>query len=155
MRRSRGFPYGVGLVKNRYIGCTFITPDQRSREQAVRIKLSALRSEVEGKRVVMVDDSIVRGTTCSQIIALLREAGATEVHMRVSAPPFISPCYFGTDIPDKDRLIAHDRSPEEICALTGADSLGFLPLKILHQIAPDAGCGFCDGCFTGNYPIRL
>ena len=116
MRRSRGFPYGVGLVKNRYIGCTFITPDQRSRE---------------------------------------REAGAVQVHLRISAPPFITPCYFGTDIPDSEHLIAHDRSPEEICALTGADSLGFLPLKVLHQIAPDAGCGFCDGCFTGNYPIRL
>ena len=155
MRRSRGFPYGVGLVKNRYIGCTFITPDQRSREQAVRIKLWALRSCVEGRRVVMIDDSIVWGTTSRQIVVLLREAGAVQVHLRISAPPFIAPCYFGTDIPDSEHLIAHDRSPEEICALTGADSLGFLPLKILHQIAPDAGCGFCDGCFTGNYPIRL
>ena len=152
MRRSRGFPYGVGLVKNRYIGCTFITPDQRSREQAVRIKLGALRSCVEGRRVVMIDDSIVWGTTSRQIVVLLREAGAVQVHLRISAPPFIAPCYFGTDIPDSEHLIAHDRSPEEICALTGADSLGFLPLKILHQIAPDAGCGFCDGCFTGNYP---
>ena len=149
MRRSRGFPYGVGLVKNRYIGCTFITPDQRSREQAVRIKLGALRSCVEGRRVVMIDDSIVRGTTSRQIVVLLREAGAVQVHLRISAPPFIAPCYFGTDIPDSEHLIAHDRSPEEICALTGADSLGFLPLKVLHQIAPDAGCGFCDGCFTG------
>ena len=138
-----------------YIGCTFITPDQRSREQAVRIKLGALRSCVEGRRVVMIDDSIVRGTTSRQIVVLLREAGAVQVHLRISAPPFIAPCYFGTDIPDSEHLIAHDRSPEEICALTGADSLGFLPLKILHQIAPDAGCGFCDGCFTGNYPIRL
>ena len=155
MRRSRGFPYGVGLVKNRYIGCTFITPDQRSREQAVRIKLGALRSCVEGRRVVMIDDSIVWGTTSRQIVVLLREAGAVQVHLRISAPPFIAPCYFGTDIPHREHLIAHDRSPEEICALTGADSLGFLPLKILHQIAPDAGCGFCDGCFTGNYPIRL
>ena len=124
MRRSRGFPYGVGLVKNRYIGCTFITPDQRSREQAVRIKLGALRSCVEGRRVVMIDDSIVRGTTSRQIVVLLREAGAVQVHLRISAPPFITPCYFGTDIPDSEHLIAHDRSPEEICALTGADSLG-------------------------------
>ena len=100
MRRSRGFPYGVGLVKNRYIGCTFITPDQRSREQAVRIKLGALRSCVEGRRVVMIDDSIVRGTTSRQIVVLLREAGAVQVHLRISAPPFITPCYFGTDIPD-------------------------------------------------------
>ena len=132
-----------------------LLPDQRSREQAVRIKLGALRSCVEGRRVVMIDDSIVRGTTSRQIVVLLREAGAVQVHLRISAPPFITPCYFGTDIPDSEHLIAHDRSPEEICALTGADSLGFLPLKVLHQIAPDAGCGFCDGCFTGNYPIRL
>ena len=150
-----GIPYGAGLVKNRYIGRTFITPDQRSREQAVRIKLGALRSCVEGKRVVMIDDSIVRGTTSRQIVALLREAGAVQVHLRVSAPPLIAPCYFGTDIPDSEHLIAHGRSPEEICALTGADSLGFLPLEVLHQIAPDAGCGFCDGCFTGAYPIQL
>ena len=121
----------MGLVKNRYIGCTFITPDQRSREQAVRIKLGALRSCVEGRRVVMIDDSIVRGTTSRQIVVLLREAGAVQVHLRISAPPFITPCYFGTDIPDSEHLIAHDRSPEEICALTGADSLGFLP-RMLH-----------------------
>lgn len=149
------FPYGVGLVKNRYIGCTFITPDQRSREQAVRIKLGALRSCVEGRRVVMIDDSIVRGTTSRQIVVLLREArrrAGPPAHLRTALH---RPRYFGTDIPDSEHLIAHDRSPEEICALTGADSLGFLPLKILHQIAPDAGCGFCDGCFTGNYPIRL
>ena len=150
-----GIPYGVGLVKNRYIGRTFITPDQRSREQAVRIKLGALRSCVEGKRVVMIDDSIVRGTTSRQIVALLREAGAAQVHLRVSAPPFVAPCYFGTDIPDREHLIAHGRSPEEIRALIGADSLGFLPLEALHRIAPDAACGFCDGCFTGAYPIRL
>ena len=150
-----GIPYGVGLVKNRYIGRTFITPDQRSREQAVRIKLGALRSCVEGKRVVMIDDSIVRGTTSRQIVALLREAGAAQVHLRVSAPPFVAPCYFGTDIPDQEHLIAHGRSPEEIRALIGADSLGFLPLEALHRIAPDAACGFCDGCFTGAYPIRL
>ena len=118
----------------------------------MRIKLSALRSEVEGKRVVMVDDSIVRGTTCSQIIALLREAGATEVHMRVSAPPFISPCYFGTDIPDKDRLIACHHSSDEIRDMTGADSLDFLSLD---NLAPNARCGFCEGCFTEHYPIPV
>ncbi len=150
-----GLPNVMGFVKNRYIGRTFITPDQESREQAVRIKLSALSSEVAGKRVVMVDDSIVRGTTCSQIIGLLREAGAREVHMRVSAPPFISPCYFGTDIPDKDRLIACHHTVEEIRALTGADSLGYLSLEGLCQLAPDARCGFCDGCFTQRYPIPV
>ena len=148
-----GIPYGVGLVKNRYVGRTFITPGQQSREQAVRIKLGALRHCVEGKRVVMIDDSIVRGTTSRQIVSLLREAGATEIHMRSSAPPFISPCYFGTDIPDKDNLIACRYSVEEIRELIGADSLAFLSLDALHKIAPNAACGFCDGCFTGKYPI--
>lgn len=148
-------PYGVGLVKNRYIRRTFITPDQRSREQAVRIKLGALRSCVEGRRVVMIDDSIVRGTTCRQITNLLREAGAKEVHIRVSAPPFIAPCYFGTDIPDRERLIACQHSLEEIREIAGADSLGYLPLEDLHQLAPKAACGFCDGCFTERYPVDL
>ena len=150
-----GIPYGVGLVKNRYIGRTFITPGQQSREQAVRIKLGPLKSCVEGRRVVMIDDSIVRGTTSRQIVTLLREAGAAEVHMRSSAPPFIAPCYFGTDIPDKENLIACRYSVEEIRQLIGADSLGFLSLEDLHRIAPDAACGFCDGCFTGTYPINV
>ncbi len=152
---ASGIPYGVGLVKNRYIGRTFITPGQGRREQAVRIKLGALRSCVEGKRVVMVDDSIVRGTTSRQIVALLREAGAAEVHLRSSAPPFTAPCYFGTDIPDEEELIACRCSVEEIRARTGADSLGFLSLDALKRIAPDAACGFCDGCFTRKYPMPL
>ena len=152
---ASGIPYGVGLVKNRYIGRTFITPDQESREQAVRIKLGALASCVAGKRVVMIDDSIVRGTTSRQIVSLLREAGATAVHMRSSAPPFIAPCYFGTDIPDRKNLIACHHSVEEIRDMIGADSLGFLSLESLHKIAPEANCGFCDGCFTGNYPVCL
>jgi len=150
-----GIPNGMGFVKNRYVGRTFITPDQQSREQAVRIKLSALASEVAGKRVVMVDDSIVRGTTCRQIINLLREAGATQVHMRVSSPPFISPCYFGTDIPNKEKLIACHNTVEEIRQLAGADSLDYLTLENLHKLAPDARCGFCEGCFTGQYPIDM
>ena len=150
-----GIPYGVGLVKNRYIGRTFITPGQESREQAVRIKLGALASCVAGKRVVMVDDSIVRGTTSKQIVSLLREAGATEVHMFSSAPPFIAPCYFGTDIPDRDALIACNYTQEEMREMIGADSLHFLSLEALHQIAPQADCGFCDGCFTGKYPIEV
>lgn len=149
-----GIPYGVGLVKNRYIGRTFITPGQESREQAVRIKLGALGSCVAGKRVVMVDDSIVRGTTSKQIVSMLRDAGASEVHMYSSAPPFIAPCYFGTDIPDKDSLIACNYTQEEMREMIGADSLHFLSLKALHQIAPQADCGFCDGCFTGKYPIE-
>lgn len=150
---ASGIPYGVGLVKNRYIGRTFITPGQESREQAARIKLGALASCVAGKRVVMIDDSIVRGTTSRQIVSLLREAGATAVHMRSSAPPFIAPCYFGTDIPDRKNLIACHHSVEEIRDMIGADSLGFLSLESLHKIAPEANCGFCDGCFTGNYPV--
>ena len=150
---ASGIPYGVGLVKNRYIGRTFITPGQESREQAVRIKLGALASCVAGRRVVMIDDSIVRGTTSRQIVSLLREAGATAVHMRSSAPPFIAPCYFGTDIPDRKNLIACHHSVEEIRDMIGADSLGFLSLEGLRKIAPQASCGFCDGCFTGNYPV--
>lgn len=150
-----GIPYGVGLVKNRYIGRTFITPGQQSREQAVRIKLGALRSCVEGKRVVIIDDSIVRGTTSRQIVSLLREAGAGQVHLRSSAPPFISPCWFGTDIPSREELIACRCGVEEIRELIGADSLGFLSVEALHSIAPDAACGFCDGCFTGEYPIEV
>ncbi len=153
--QESGIPYGVGFVKNRYVGRTFITPDQHSREQAVRVKLSALESEVAGKRVVMIDDSIVRGTTCRQIVSLLREAGAVQVHIRVSAPPFVSPCFFGTDIPDKKDLIACRNTVEEIRRLAGADSLGYLSLENLHKLAPDAHCGFCDGCFTGTYPLEI
>ena len=150
-----GIPYGEGFVKNRYVGRTFITPDQKSREAAVRIKLGPLTNNVRGKRVVMIDDSIVRGTTSRSIIKLLREAGATEVHMRVSAPRFISPCYFGTDIPDKKDLIACHYTVEEICEMIGADSLGFLSVENLHKIAPEAQCGFCDGCFTEHYVVDV
>ena len=148
-----GIPYGQGFVKKRYIGRTFITPAQQSREQAVRIKLGALRSTVEGRRVVMIDDSIVRGTTSRQIISLLREAGAKEVHFRVSAPPFIAPCYFGTDILDKKDLIACRHTVEEIRRLVGADTLGFLSVDALERIAPSAACGFCKGCFTEEYHV--
>lgn len=150
-----GIPYGVGLVKNRYIGRTFITPGQKSREQAVRIKLGPLKSCVEGRRLVLIDDSIVRGTTSRQIVSLLRDAGAREIHMRISAPPFIAPCYFGTDIPDREQLIACRHTVEEIRGIIGADSLAFLSLGALAQIAPDAACGFCQGCFTGTYPIGV
>ena len=150
-----GIPYGVGLVKNRYIGRTFITPGQESRERAVRIKLGPLRSCVEGKRLVLIDDSIVRGTTSRQIVSLLREAGAREIHMRSSASPFISPCYFGTDIPDREELIACHLSVEEIREAMGADSLAFLSLDALQKIAPHAECGFCEGCFTGRYPLSI
>lgn len=152
---ASGIPYGEGFVKNRYIGRTFITPDQQSRENAVRIKLGALTHAVKGKRVVMIDDSIVRGTTSKAIVSLLRDAGAKEVHVRISSPEFIAPCYFGTDVPNKDRLISCHHTPEEICQIIGADSLGFLTLDTLEQIAPDAKCGFCKGCFTDKYPIDM
>ncbi len=150
-----GIPLGVGFIKNRYVGRTFITPDQKSREQAVRVKLAVLKNEVAGKRVVMIDDSLVRGTTCGQIVALLREAGAVKIHVRICAPPFISPCYFGTDIPDKEKLVACHYTIEEIREQIGADSLEFLPVEDLRRLAPDASCGFCDGCFTGVYPLDI
>lgn len=148
-------PFSTGFIKNRYIGRTFIAPTQAAREKAVRIKLNPLASTVKGKRVVMIDDSIVRGTTSRKIVNLLRDAGATEVHLRISAPEFISPCYFGTDIPDKSTLVSCKYSVDELCAHIGADSLGFLSVENLHKIAPDANCGFCDGCFTGKYPIEI
>ncbi|MGI5971415.1 MAG: amidophosphoribosyltransferase [Oscillospiraceae bacterium] len=148
-----GIPFGFGFSKNRYIGRTFIKPTQSEREDSVRIKLSVIGEAVRGKRVVLIDDSIVRGTTSRQIIDLIRDAGAKEIHMRVSAPPFISPCYFGTDIPDKDSLIACKYTPEEICALSGADSLGFLSLEDVEKIAPNSGLDFCDACFSCNYPL--
>lgn len=151
-----GIPYGIGLVKNRYIGRTFISPTQGQRETAVKIKLNALRHTVEGKRVIMIDDSIVRGTTVARLVNILRAAGAKEVHMRVSAPKFLWPCYYGTDVPTKEKLIAckYD-TVEEIAKVVGVDSLGYLGLENLHDIAKGAKCGFCDACFTGNYPTEI
>ena len=150
-----GIPYGKGLVINRYVGRTFIQPTQAERKQAVRLKINALKQTVEGKRIIMVDDSIVRGTTSAKLVDMLREAGATEVHMRISSPPFTWPCYFGTDIPDKDQLLACKYSVEEIRKMIGADSLVFLPAERLKETIPNARCGFCDGCFTGNYPYEI
>lgn len=150
-----GIPYNDGLIKNRYIGRTFIQPGQANREQAVKLKLNPLRSTIAGKRVVVIDDSIVRGTTSHQLVRLLRDAGAKEVHMLSSAPMFISPCYFGTDIPSRQELMACNHTLEEMRELIGADSLGFLSLESLHKIAPQCGCGFCDGCFTGRYPVPV
>lgn len=148
-----GIPYNDGLVKNRYIGRTFIQPGQENREASVRLKLNALRSTIAGRRVVVIDDSIVRGTTSSQLVKLIRDAGAKEVHMLSSAPMFIAPCYFGTDIPSKGELFACNHGLEEMRQLIGADSLGFLSVENLRKIAPDCTCGFCDGCFTEKYPI--
>lgn len=148
-------PYGYGFVKNRYIGRTFIQPTQEQREQAVNIKLNVVKSAVRGKRVVMVDDSIVRGTTCANIIRALKDAGATEVHLRISAPPFLWPCYFGTDIPSRDDLMAVKYSVEEIRQKIGADSLGFLSIEGVKDIAENMNCDYCDGCFTGKYPVPV
>ena len=150
-----GIPYGVGLIKNRYIARTFIQPGQDKRERSVRLKLNALRTAVEGKRVILVDDSIVRGTTCARLVKLLRDAGAAEVHMRISAPPFRHPCFFGTDIPERSQLLAHGRTVEEMRAIIGVDSLGFLSLEAAHKIAVGCHLGFCDACFSGRYPIPV
>ena len=153
--QESGIPYGEGLVKNRYIGRTFIQPTQNGRESAVSIKLSALRRSVEGKRVVMIDDSIVRGTTSRQIISLLRDAGATEVHVRISAPEFLWPCYYGTDIDDRSQLASVKFTHEELTERIGADSLGFLPLAQVKEIAKDSKLNFCTACFSGDYPYPV
>ncbi|MDR0445740.1 MAG: amidophosphoribosyltransferase, partial [Oscillospiraceae bacterium] len=150
-----GLPYNDGFIKNRYIGRTFISPGQRSRERAVRLKLNPLRATVENRRVIVIEDSIVRGTTSKPAIKLLRDAGAREVHMLSSAPKFIAPCYFGTDVPDKKKLIAVNHTTDEICAMLDADSLGYLSVENLHKIAPDSACSFCDACFTENYPVDM
>ena len=146
-----GIPYGQGFVKNGYVDRTFIKPGQQNRESAVRVKLNPLRPAVEGKRVVMIDDSIVRGTTSDRIVRMLREAGAKEVHMRVSSPPFLYPCYFGTDIPEREQLLAYHRTEEEIRRLIGADSLAYLKMERLNEIVD--GLPICSGCFSGTYPI--
>lgn len=149
-----GIPYGVGFIKNRYVGRTFIQPTQNERETSVKIKLNVIGATVRGKRVVMIDDSIVRGTTCARIVSLLREAGAIEVHMRVSAPPFRNPCYFGTDIDSRENLIACKMSIPEIAKWIGVDSLGYLSVDSVKRMAAGANCDFCVGCFTGTYPVK-
>lgn len=154
--RESNIPYDTGFIKNKYIGRTFISPGQSSRERGVRIKLNPVPSVVAGKRVVLVDDSIVRGTTSKRIIGLLREAGATEVHFRVSAPPFLNPCYYGTDIDSRDNLIACHMSQEEIREDIGADSLGYLSIDDARAMAEPANIGgFCTACFDGNYPTLV
>lgn len=147
-----GIPYEKGIVKNNYIGRTFIKPTQQERAKSVRIKLNPLCTSVKGKRVVMIDDSIVRGTTCDRIVKMLRDAGASEVHLRISSPPFMWPCYYGTDIPSRGELIACNHTIEEIGKIAGADSIGFLPVESLPEILMHKDCGYCDGCFTGKYP---
>lgn len=150
-----GIPYGIGFIKNKYIGRTFIAPGQAAREDLVKIKLNPVPSTVRGKRVVMVDDSIVRGTTCARIVKLLREAGAKEVHMRIASPAYLHPCYYGTDINSRDALIACHHSVPEMAEIFGADSLGYLSLDSVSRVAGDgmADC-FCKACFTGEYPTE-
>ena len=147
-----GIPYGTAFVKNGYVGRTFIKPKQSSRESSVRVKLNVLKEAVDGKRIIMIDDSIVRGTTSDRIVKMLRDAGATEVHVRISSPPFLWPCYFGTDIPEREQLIAYNRSIEDIRKIIGADSLGYLGIERLEEMV--GGLNICKGCFTGTYPME-
>lgn len=147
-----GIPYGTAFVKNGYVGRTFIKPKQSNRESSVRVKLNVLQEAVKGKRVIMIDDSIVRGTTSGRIVNMLREAGATEVHVRISSPPFLYECYFGTDIPSREQLIAHNRTIEEIREVIGADSLGYLDINRLKEMVN--GLGICTGCFNEKYPME-
>lgn len=150
-----GIKYGVGLIKNRYIGRTFIQPTQALREKSVALKLNTLSMNIKDKKVVMIDDSIVRGTTLANIIKLLKKSGAKEVHVRVASPKFMYPCYFGTDIPSRDQLACNKWSEEELRKKIGADSLGFLKLETVKQIAPNSKVDFCTGCFSGIYPGKI
>jgi amidophosphoribosyltransferase len=153
--KQSGIPYDVGFIKNKYIGRTFIEPFQPQRESTLRIKLNTISSTVRGKRVILIDDSIVRSTTSKRIVRLLREAGAKEVHMRVSSPPFLYPCFFGTDIRSKEHLIAANHTVEEIAEIIGVDSLGFLGVENVTKLADNPSLEFCTSCFTGRYPIEV
>jgi amidophosphoribosyltransferase len=155
---ASGIPYGQGLVKNRYIGRTFIAPTQEARALGVRRKLNPLRASIAGKRIVVVDDSIVRGTTTRQLVRMLRDAGAAEVHLRISSPPFRWPCFYGIDTPLRSDLIAARLAVTEVRDRIGADSLDYLSLAHLMEAvgAPEAdGHGFCRGCLTGRYPTEV
>lgn len=154
--KQAGIPYEIGFIKNKYIGRTFIQPGQKSREDKVKIKLNPIADVVRGKRVVMIDDSIVRGTTSARIVKLLREEGAKEIHMRVSAPPFLNPCYYGTDIDSRENLIAAKHTVDEIAQIIGVDSLGYLSVENVKQIAKGLhGAGYCTACFDGDYPTEI
>ncbi len=151
-----GIPYGLGLIKNKYIGRTFIDPGQNVREDKVKIKLNPVAETVNGKRVILVDDSIVRGTTMVRVVKLLRDAGATEIHVRSSAPKFLNPCYYGTDIASREVLIACNHTTEEMTEMFGADSVGFLPLEDVFKLGLGGKCkGYCAACFNGDYPTAL
>ncbi len=149
--KASGIPYGIGLIKNKYIGRTFIKPSGRM--DAVRIKLAAVEETVRDKRIVLIDDSIVRGTTCAHIVRMLREAGAKEIHMRVTAPPFLHPCYYGTDVDSEDHLIACHHTTEEIAGIIGVDTLGYLPVDRLPGLCGNAD--ICSACFSGDYPTPV
>ncbi len=151
--QESGIPYGMGLIKNKYIGRTFISPGQDHRVDQVKIKLSPVESVVSGKRVILIDDSIVRGTTSARIVTLLKNAGAKQIHMRISAPPFLYPCYYGTDIDSQDHLIACHHSVEEIAKIIGVDSLGYLPLENLESLCGNTA--YCSACFSGRYPTEI
>ena len=153
--QASGIPYGIGFIKNKYIGRTFIAPDQKVREDKVKIKLNVIASAVNGKRVILVDDSIVRGTTSRPIVRQLREAGAKEVHFLSSAPKFLNPCYYGTDIDSRENLIACHHSTEEIAEIIGADSVGYLDIEHARLLAGGDGSGFCCACFDGVYPTEI
>jgi amidophosphoribosyltransferase len=150
-----GIPYEKGIVKNGYIGRTFIKPSQSERMKSVRIKLNPISDKIKGKRVVVIDDSIVRGTTIDRITNMLKDAGAKEVHMRISSPPFLWPCYYGTDIPSRGELIAVNHTIDEICKISGADTLGYLPADSLKEMLVNKDIGYCDACFSGNYPAPI
>ena len=153
--QQSGLPYQLGFVKNRYIGRSFIFPSQQQRDAAVRLKLNPLSVNLKGKRVVLVDDSIVRGTTSAKIIKSLKQAGASEVHLRISSPPFKHTCHFGTDIDSEENLIANQLELDAICRQIGADSLGFISIDGLKQACEGCGLSFCTGCFTGEYPVDI
>ena len=153
--QESGIPYSEGLVKNRYVGRTFIEPEQRLRDLGVQQKFNPLTEVIRGKRLVVVDDSIVRGTTTPHVVGLLRRAGAQEIHMRVCAPPIKHPCYMGVDMAFQQELIAANHSVDEIRQMIGADTLGYLDVKGLMKVAGGSQGGFCDACFTGNYPVPV
>lgn len=150
-----GIPFGIGLIKNKYIGRNFSSMGESQMERLLQIKINVLKATVKDKRIVIIDDSIIKGSTASHIVSLLREAGAKEIHMRISSPPFLHRCYFGTDIGDEQKLIANHLSADEICKEIGADSLGFLSLEGLREIAGNSHIGICDACFSGNYPADI
>ena len=152
--KESGIPYAIGLTKNKYVGRTFIAPTQAEREIGVSLKLNPIRSVISGKRIVLIDDSIVRGTTCRRTIEMLRRAGAKEIHMRISAPPFVAPCYYGTDIDSADALIANHHTVPEIAEIIGVESLGYLSLEHVRLLTGRDG-GFCTACFGGGYPTEV